>query len=802
MKSGIRGFIRRAGRGWALAHLLSAFSGHATPQSIRIDGAIFDASGLPLTVSRDLQVKAYDVATGGTALWTSNTSIATMDNGRFTIHLDPTTGSPSLVQRLADLPAGGAIYFEIIYDAGTANGTMNTPRIVRPRIRPKGAMFAVAAGTTDALRMVPVSTATPASGQVLGYDGASWAPTSVTAVVSGAYVAKSGDTMSGNLTALGLTLTGVSANSTLVTDGAQNVVSSGVSGTEFGYLAGVTGNIQTQLNAKLSNSNMVARTGDTMSGNLQTTALNVTGLTPNTALITDASKNVISSGVSSTELGYLAGVSAAIQTQLDAKLTPYPSQSAGVVLAGPTSGSATPSFRALANSDLPVMVGDSGSGGTAGAVPAPAAGDAAALKFLKANGGWAQPSYFGQSCSAGNYLSGYDVAGAPVCVSLPSNTTYSKISAGYIFQCALLSDTTLQCWGSGGNGQLGWGTTASSTVPVYVRALDGSKFSGATEIASGYQTACALKADGTVWCWGYNGYGCTGNGNTTTPQLAPTQVLNVSSATQISGAQYQFCARISNGTIKCWGYNGNYQLGDGTTNNASTPVQVAGITSAVHVSIGTYAACAVLADGTAKCWGYNGYGELGDGTVTQRTTPTTVINYAGGGGSALTGITSISASRSNNSYYGHSCAVKSNGTVYCWGSGANGQLGTGTNLYSYTPVQVAGVTNAVKVRATSPFTCIMTADGLMKCTGYNGAGNLGDNTVTQRYTMVTVLNSAGTGSLTNVTDISTHDGASASNYMSSCVAGGRAYTWGDNTTGAFGNNNTTASYLPRGAYGP
>ncbi|MBS1983199.1 MAG: hypothetical protein JST16_03425 [Bdellovibrionales bacterium] len=784
---------------FALAMLLCT-TAHASPQLVRVDGSIFDSAGLPMSATKDIQIKAYSAATGGSALWTSSVYTTTISTGRFTINLDASTGSPNLVQRLAALNNGGAVYFEIIYDSGAANGVMDTPNTVKPRLRAKGSIFSLASASTDGLRNFPVSTAVPTSTQVLSFDGTQWAPTGVTTLVAGAYVSQLGDTMSGNLTLPGLTISGVSANYALITDGSGNLAASGLPASTFAYLSGVTANIQTQLDSKLSTSNMVAKTGDTMTGNLQVTAIGATNLSASSALVTDGSKNIISAGASATELGYVSGVTGNIQSQLNGKMAPYSAQTANLVLAGPTTGSAVPTFRALVGSDLPTLTGDSGAGGALGAVPGPAAGDAASLKFLKASGTWGQPAYFGQTCSAGYYLSGFDLSGTPVCAALPTNLSYTRVSAGYGYECGLVSDTTVQCWGVGSSGQLGWGSATASNIPVWVRDADGSKLSSVVDIAAGYQTACALKADGSVWCWGYNSYGNTGNGNTTTPQLAPVQVINVSSAVQISSGYYSTCARISNGTLKCWGYNGNYQLGDGTTNAASTPVQVMGITSAVQVSNGSYATCAVLADGTIRCWGYNGYGELGDGTVTQRPSLTSVINTNGIG--LLSGVTMVATSRCNNSYNGTSCAIKSNGQAFCWGGNAYSSLGNGNTTQSYTPVAVLGVTSAVKIANGGFHNCAILNDGTAKCWGYGGAGNLGDNATANRSTPVQVLSTTASGLLGNITDISLSDGTAAGAYFSSGVANGKILNWGDNTNGNYGNNSATSSYYPKGAFGP
>ena len=84
------------------------------------------------------------------------------------------------------------------------------------------------------------------------------------------------------------------------------------------------------------------------------------------------------------------------------------------------------------------------------------------------------------------------------------------------------------------------------------------------------------------------------------------------------------CATLTDGTVQCWGLNGNGQLGDGTTTDRSTPVQVSGITTAAQISLGYTHSCAILQDGTIECWGQNFYGQLGDGTNSDSATPVQV----------------------------------------------------------------------------------------------------------------------------------------------------------------------------------
>ena len=134
-------------------------------------------------------------------------------------------------------------------------------------------------------------------------------------------------------------------------------------------------------------------------------------------------------------------------------------------------------------------------------------------------------------------------------------------AAGVLHTCALLSNGTVQCWGSNGRGQLGDGTTTQSTTPVTVSGI-----TNATAIAAGAGHSCAVLATGTVQCWGWNSYGQLGNGTTTdSPTPTPVTVSGITNATAISAGGIYTCAMLASGTVQCWGFKGSGQLGDGST---------------------------------------------------------------------------------------------------------------------------------------------------------------------------------------------------------------------------------------------
>jgi alpha-tubulin suppressor-like RCC1 family protein len=158
--------------------------------------------------------------------------------------------------------------------------------------------------------------------------------------------------------------------------------------------------------------------------------------------------------------------------------------------------------------------------------------------------------------------------------------------------------------------------------------------------AGGNRHSCALRADGTAWCWGQNLLGQLGNGGTVSTST-PTLVTSLFNAVAIAGGFGHSCASLADGTAHCWGDNAAGQLGDTTTTSSKTPTLVQAtpifgigatllrpIRNAVNVTTGRRHSCALTAGGAVACWGENTFGQLGNGSTTNSSVIVTVPSFA------------------------------------------------------------------------------------------------------------------------------------------------------------------------------
>jgi alpha-tubulin suppressor-like RCC1 family protein len=273
----------------------------------------------------------------------------------------------------------------------------------------------------------------------------------------------------------------------------------------------------------------------------------------------------------------------------------------------------------------------------------------------------------------------------PVQVTGLSGVSVTAVAAGQTSSLAATSSGAVYAWGYqvGGSQQY---------TPALVTG-GGLSALNVAAVAAGGEFSLALTSTGAVCAWGDNSYGQLGNGNTTnwsTP-VQVTGLLSGSQVTAIAAGEFHGLAVTSTGSVYGWGYNGYGGLGDGNENNSSTPVQVKGLSGArvTQVAGGAYFSLALTSTGAVYAWGDNRFGELGNGTTADSLTAILVPFPPNGSATVV----AISAGG------GCSFALESDGSLWAWGFNYYGQLGNGTVINSLTPIEVYTPTGGYGVDA-------------------------------------------------------------------------------------------------------
>jgi hypothetical protein len=304
------------------------------------------------------------------------------------------------------------------------------------------------------------------------------------------------------------------------------------------------------------------------------------------------------------------------------------------------------------------------------------------------------------------------IPAGPVECSLTLIRNAPVVSGGGFHTCAIKQDGSLWCWGNNFYGQLGNGRSGigeMSSIPVQVMS------SGVVAVSAGGFHTCAIKQDGSLWCWGWNQYGQVGDG-TNTDRNTPVQIMP-GGVIAVSAGLAHTCAIKQDGSLWCWGWNQYGQVGDGTWESKNSPVQIIseGVVAvaldwwgtaalktdcsvwswggrawfnipimvlalplpAVSICRGAGHGCMVMADGSLWCGGHNEFGQFGDGTWETKF-DILVQTMPEGAEAVYCGA-------------GHTCSIKKDSSLWCWGWNKYGQVGDGTNTDRNTPVQIMSI---------------------------------------------------------------------------------------------------------------
>lgn len=371
--------------------------------------------------------------------------------------------------------------------------------------------------------------------------------------------------------------------------------------------------------------------------------------------------------------------------------------------------------------------------------------------------------------------------------------------------CALRTDRSLWCWGRNHGGQLGNNTVSVNTsLPQMVHSSTSSAgWNDWVDYNNGERHTCGIRQNGTAWCWGEATNGRLGNGASSSNYLRPVQVKDNpgtgywSDWKQISAGWDHTCAVRNNGTAWCWGNSNSGALGDNqSATDRTVPAQVlnsaggAGWSDWVKVSVGKNTSCGLRVDGSLWCWGAGNRGELGRGTTANSNRPVQVQTSTGPG--AWSDWREISAGQDFN------CGLRTNNsTAYCWGAGNQHRPGNNNNSDQLRPQIVhtdTGPPGFLDIRylgTAQTHGCMVRTNGTAWCWGGNDHGQGGHNVgggVNQRP--VQVYDNAGVGFWTDWVSIT-----GGSSFSCGTRVDGSLWCWGEAQSGALGDGQTSTDRL-------
>lgn len=384
--------------------------------------------------------------------------------------------------------------------------------------------------------------------------------------------------------------------------------------------------------------------------------------------------------------------------------------------------------------------------------------------------------------------------------------------------CAVLSNSRVKCWGGNSFGQLGLGDLDSRgddprDMGTHLDFVDLGTNHTAKQVATGGLHTCAILDDDTVKCWGYNYYGQLGIENTDNKgddanemgdYLPAVNLGTGRTARHLALGLWHSCAILDDSSVKCWGYNFSGELGQGdislrgtfanSMGDNITPINLGTGRTAVSIASGPHHVCALLDDSSVKCWGGNSTGQLGKGNTSS------LGDGPGEMGDSLTvvdigvGRTATAISAGGDGTEGHTCAIRDDATLVCWGRNYNGQLGVGDVFdrgdgagemgAALGAVSLGTGRTPLAIAAGKSHTCAVLDNSTLKCWGQNTYGQLG-----QGNTNHVGDNAGEMGDSLIAVDLGTSltaTGLSLANHSCVTLNSGRLKCWGNNFTSALG----------------
>jgi alpha-tubulin suppressor-like RCC1 family protein len=414
----------------------------------------------------------------------------------------------------------------------------------------------------------------------------------------------------------------------------------------------------------------------------------------------------------------------------------------------------------------------------------------------------------GSACA--NFDRHVDASAPPDVPALPTPPAEAlanvvHVGAGRWHTCAVESSGAVRCWGLNNSGQVGTATSAAcASMPCVLHATTVEGVTGAARVGGGSVSTCARDGGGRVYCWGDNTHGQLGLTDTPS-RVTPSSVPGLPALADLAVGGAHACGRAMDGpSVHCWGYGEIGQFGDGMRPVMGRPAtRIDMLAGAAQLFAGDAHGCVADASGRVRCWGSTAAGQVGvepgeDCTATALGRwPTRCVTMPLAVQGLASGVAELALG------FNHTCARLGDGSVWCWGSNEDGQLGSvapdaGCTIPSDS-TEARGVTcSATPVRVGLPVaaeriwtgmranhTCARGRDGALRCWGSNSAGQLGDGTTADSLTPRVALVGA------RVVEL-----AAGEEHTCAVVAGARVVCWGGNRYGQLATGDTRASTRP------
>jgi alpha-tubulin suppressor-like RCC1 family protein len=345
------------------------------------------------------------------------------------------------------------------------------------------------------------------------------------------------------------------------------------------------------------------------------------------------------------------------------------------------------------------------------------------------------------------------------------------LSAGGGHTCFVNKEGVASCWGDNSRGQLGDGTTTSTSQPSTV-----SGRRTFVSISAGLNHTCGVTPSAQVLCWGDNSSGQLG-GMTSADEddrsRSPVAVSGGLSFAAVSAGEDHTCGLTTTGAAYCWGDNGYGQLGNGTKVSSPNPVPVTGGYTFRSVRAGVLFSCGITDAGSAYCWGANSFGRLGNGSQVDSSLPVPV--------SGNLKFAAVSAGD------GHACGVTTDGKSYCWGDNDSGQIGLAGGKSSPVPVPIAGGLTFASISAGRRTTYALTRNG----TAYSWGSGIDVLSVSNEEVSATLP-----GQIFGTQGLRFKLLSTSFTHACGQTTAGEVYCWGSNKYGQLGNGSNDETVRP------